>query len=73
MIKNCNENSNKGYVLKVDAEYPKNLFNRHSDLPYLPERKKIRKCNKLACNVHGKENYAVHIRTLKQTLNDGLI
>ena len=72
-IKNWNENSNKGYLLKVDVEYPKNLFNRHSDLPFLSERKKIRKCNKPVCNVHDKENYAVHIRTLKQTLNDGLI
>ena len=36
-------------------------FNLHSDLPFLPERNKIKKCNKLACNIHGKENYVVHI------------
>ena len=37
-IKNYNENSNKGYILKVDVEYPKNL---HRDLPFLSERKNI--------------------------------
>ena len=34
-IKNYNENSNKGYILKFEVEYPKNLFNLHSDLPFL--------------------------------------
>ena len=72
-IKNYDEDSNKGYFLEVDVEYPKHLFNLHSDLPFLPERKKIEKCNKLACNIHDKENYVVQIRPLKQTLNHGLI
>ena len=26
-IKNCDENSDKGYTLEVDVEYPKNLHN----------------------------------------------
>ena len=72
-IKNYDENNDKGYILEVDVEYPKNLFNLHSDLPFLPERKKIKKCKKLVCNIHNKENYAVHIRALKQALNHGLI
>ena len=72
-IKNYNENSNKRYFLEVDVGYLKNLFNLHSDLPFLPERNKIKKCNKLVCNVHDKENYVVHIRALKQELNHGLI
>ena len=38
-IKNFDESSNKGYFLEVDVEYPKNLHNLHSDLPFLPERK----------------------------------
>ena len=39
-IKNYNENSDKGYILEVEVEYPKNLFNLHRDLPVLFERKK---------------------------------
>ena len=34
---------------------------------------KIKKCNKLECNLYDKINYAAHIRTLKQALNHGLI
>ena len=40
-IKDYDENSNKGYFFEVDVEYPKNVFNLHSDLPFLPERNKI--------------------------------
>ena len=44
----------------------------HSDLPFLPERMKINKCSKLVCNLHDKNNN-VHIRSLKQALDHGLI
>ena len=73
-IKNFNENSNKGYILEVDVEYPKSLLNLHSNLLFLAERKKIKKnAKKLVCNMHDKENYVFHIRVLKQALNHGLI
>ena len=51
-IKDYDENSDEEYFLKIDVKYAKNLFNIHSDLPFLPERKKIKKCNKLVCNMH---------------------
>ena len=54
-IKNYNENNNKGYIFEVDVEYAKNLFNLQSDLPFLAERKKIEKCNKLVCSIVIKE------------------
>ena len=59
-IKDYYVNSNKGCFLEVDVEYPKNLFSGiafklHSALPLLPERNKIKKCNKLVCNVHDKK------------------
>ena len=72
-VKNYDENSDKGYILKVDIDYPKNLHKLHSDLPFLPERKKIEKVKKLVCTVQDKENYVAHIRALKQALNHGLI
>ena len=72
-IKNYDEDSDKGYILEVDVEYPKNLNYWHSVLPFLPERMKINKCSKLVCNLYDKNNYVVHIRSLKQALNHGLI
>ena len=73
ILKNYDEDSDKGYILEVDDEYPKNLYDLHSDLPFLPERMKVNKCNKLVCNLHDKNNYVVHIRSLKQALNHALI
>ena len=40
-IKNYNENSDVGYFLEVDIEYPKYLRSSHKDLPFLPARKKL--------------------------------
>ena len=54
-IKSYDENSNKRYILEVDVRYPKNLHDWHSDLPFLPERMKIDKCNKLVCNLYDKK------------------
>ena len=39
-IKKYDENSNTGFFLEVDIEYPKMLFNSHKDSPFPPERKK---------------------------------
>ena len=72
-IKNYDENSNKGCILEVDVDYPNNLFNLHSDLPFLPERNKINKCKKLVCSIHNKEKYVANIKALKQALNHRLI
>ena len=65
LIKNYDEDSDQRYILEVDAEYPKNLLVLQSDLPFLPERMKINKCSKLVCNLYHKNNYVVHIRSLK--------
>ena len=72
-IKNYDEESDEGYILEVDVEYPKNLHDLHSDLPFLPERMKINKCSKVVCNLYDKNNYVVHIRSLKQALDHRVI
>ena len=71
--KNYDKYSDKEYILEVDVEYPKNLHDLHSDLPFLSERMKVDKCNKLVCNLYDKKCYVVHIRSLKQGLNQRLI
>ena len=71
-IKNYNENDNEGYILEVDVKYPKRLLKLHSDLPFLSERMKIDKCNKLVCKLSNKKKYVTHINSLKQALNHGL-
>ena len=38
----------------------------HNDLPFLPERKKIEKVEKLVVNLRGKTECVIHIRNLKQ-------
>ena len=73
IYKTYNENSDKGYFLEVDVDYPKKLFNLHKDLPFLPERKKVNKVEKLICGIEDKEKYVVHIKVLKQALNHGLV
>ena len=55
LIKNYDENSDKGYFLEIDVKYPKSLHKLHSHLPFLPERKKIKKCNKLVYTVYNKK------------------
>ena len=72
-IKYYDKDSDKMYTLEVDVEYSKNLHDLHSDLPFLQERIKIDKCSKLVCNLYDKKSYVVHIRSLKQVLNQGLI
>ena len=71
-IKNYDENGNIGYFLEVDIDYPKELFNLHKDLPFLPESKKVNKVEKLICDIEDKKKYVIHIRALKQALNNGL-
>ena len=66
-IKSYDEDSNKGYIFEVD------LHNLHIDLPFLPERMKIKKCNKLVCNLYDRKEYVVRIRALKQALNPELM
>ena len=60
-IKNYYENNNKGHILGVDVENPKKLFNLHSDLPFLSERNKIKKCKRLlAYFIRGGMCRAIH-------------
>ena len=69
-IKKYDENSDIKYIFEVDVKYPKNLRDMHSDLPFTMN---INKCNKLVCDLYDKNDYVVHIRSLKQALDHRLL
>ena len=71
-IKNYDENGNIGCFLEVHIDYLKELFGIHKDLPFLPKSKKVNNVEKLICDKEDKKKYVIHIRALKQALNNGL-
>ena len=72
-VKSYNKkNSDQGYILELDVDYSSKLHKLHSDMPFLPERMKIDKTQKLVCNLRDKKKYVVHISKLKQALDHGL-
>ena len=38
---NYNKDSDVGYFLEVDIQYPESLEKLHNDLPFLPKRMKL--------------------------------
>ena len=51
----------RGYILEVDVEYPKELYQNHNELPFLTKRMKIGRVEKLVPNLKDKKGYVVHI------------
>ena len=72
-IKSFNGKINEGYFLETDYQYPENLHELHNDLPFLLKIKKVEKVKKLVANLRDKEEYIIHIRDFKQTLNQGSV
>ena len=63
---------NRGYLLEVDVRYPKELHENHNELPFLAEKMKIERGEKLVPNLKNKKRYVVHIKALDQALKHGL-
>ena len=61
-IKSYNDESDEIYFLEVDVQCSENLLNFHNDLPFLSERMKTEKVEKLVSNLHDKTEYFIHIR-----------
>ena len=64
--KNYVEKSDEGYFLEGDVQYFEKLHEIYNDLPFLPERMKIEKFEKLLANLDDQAEYVIHIRNLKQ-------
>ena len=62
----------RGYLLEVDVEYPKELHENHNELPFLVERIKIGREEKLVPNLMDKKECVAHIKRLNQALKHGL-
>ena len=62
-------NTDKEYFLKVNVQYLEKLQDLHNDLPFLPERMKILKVEKLLANIHDKTEYVIHIRKYFNCVN----
>ncbi|KAJ8909635.1 hypothetical protein NQ315_015327 [Exocentrus adspersus] len=66
-----------GFILEVDVDYPEELHDKHTDLPFLAENivppNSKSKLKKLIPNLYNKSNYIVHYRTLQQAIKNGLI
>ena len=58
---------------KADIQYLEWLHDLHNGLPFLPEKTKTGKAEKLIANLHDKTEYVIHIINLKQGLNHGLV
>ena len=63
----------EGYFWEVDVQYLQKLHKLHNDLPFLSERIKIEKIEKVIANLHNKTEYVVRIRNFNETLNHRLV
>ena len=59
-------------ILEVDLEYPRELWELHSDYPLAPEHLVLGEVKKLVPNVYDKTKYVVHHEVLKSYLKHGL-
>ena len=67
------ESEQHGYLLEVDVDYPSELHDAHNDLPFLVQRMKTIKVEKLVPHLGSRKKYVVNIKTLDQALKHGLI
>lgn len=70
-----NNTSPIGRMYEVDVTYPQYLYDKHNDLPFLPQNSVLfgLKVRKLMATFEKKKNYIIHYRNLQQAIKNGLI
>ena len=73
-LENYDEASDKIYIFEVDIDYPQDLDDIHGDLPFffLEQWELINVISLYAITVI-KVTFVIHIRSLKQAINLGII
>jgi hypothetical protein len=71
-IINLNENDETGYIFEVDLDYPEELHEEHSDMPFCCVHSTQPHEPRLQLNLHNKEKYVILDQNLKQCMNHGL-
>ena len=72
-IVNLMAKTDRGYLLEVDVNYPKELHDYHNNLPFMCEKIRINGVEKLVPNLYNKRKYVIHIKALHQALKHGLV
>ena len=72
-VKELSVRADRGYLMEVDMLYPRELHDKHNDLPFMCIRMKISRVEKLVMDLYYKRKYVIHIRALQQVLDHGLI
>ena len=61
-IKKLQEESDEGYFVEADVQYLDKLHELRNDSPFLPERIKIEKAEKVVANLHDKNKYELVLK-----------
>nr|XP_049699656.1 uncharacterized protein LOC126055254 [Helicoverpa armigera] len=74
-VMSISDESQYGFILEVDLEYPEHVHDFHSDLPFAPEKfiPPGGKTAKLIANLYDKFNYVIHYTHLQECLKNGLV
>ena len=68
-IKKLQEESDEGYFVEADVQYLDKLHELRNDSPFLPERIKIEKAEKVVANLHDKNEYELVLKKIIKWLN----